>query len=197
MKKVTVSKLNIKKILSIICIACLISWVVFRFAAIGAERGRNVFNPSRYDAANGIPVESITVEKHQQVLKEPIAVNNNKAFVSGSRIGRFAAGQKVENGKIVSVSKNLDLDTGMHVIKTKGVSDGLHYAEYQNVGYLVPVYAVKGDKVFVAKDGKAVLQDVTIIRQDADNALITSGLNDGDDVILSKVEDGQKIRLEK
>ena len=85
----------------------------------------------------------------------------------------------------------------MHVIKTKGVSDGLHYAEYQNAGYLVPVYAVKGDKVFVAKDGKAVLQDVTIIRQDADNALITSGLNDGDDVILSKVEDGQKIRLEK
>lgn len=197
MKKINLSELKIKKLLTILCVALLVAWVVFRFAAIGAEHGRYVFNPTRYATENGVPVESMLVEKKSQVLKEPIAVKDNKAFVSGSRIGRFASGQKVEDGKIISVSNSLDLDTGMHVIKTKGVSDGLHYAEYEGVGYLVPVYAIQDNKVFVAKDGKAVSQEVNIVRQDADNALIASGLNDGDVVVLSKVEDGQKIRLKK
>lgn len=183
-----------KKNLYILCAAVLCCWTVFRFTAIGAERALYVYNPARVAQEQGLPVDVITVKEQQEILKEPLGISNNKAFVSSERIDRFASGQKVADGVIVSVSKGLDLDTGMHIIRTKNVSDGLHYAEFAGTGFLVPSYAVVDGKVFVMVDGKATSKEVQVLRQDAENALITAGLSDGDKVILSKVQDGIKVR---
>ncbi|MFQ6739416.1 MAG: hypothetical protein ACLRFJ_01990, partial [Alphaproteobacteria bacterium] len=104
------------------------------------------------------------------------------------------AGQSVSTGKIISVSSKIDLDTGMYVIKTRGVSDGLQYAEYRRNGYFVPVYAVHDNQVFVFENGVATPHKVVVAREDANRMLITQGLNDGDRVILSNVSVGDKVQ---
>ena len=92
------------------CAVLLIGWVVFRFAAIGAENSRAVFNTARYSADEGAPVFATSVHKESGVLKEPIAVKNNTALVSTYRIDKLKAGQRVGKGKIISVSKDVDLN---------------------------------------------------------------------------------------
>ena len=87
------------------CAVLLIGWVVFRFAAIGAENSRAVFNTARYSADEGAPVFATSVHKESGVLKEPIAVKNNTALVSTYRVDKLKAGQRVGKGKIISVSK--------------------------------------------------------------------------------------------
>ncbi len=73
----------------------------------------------------------------------------------------------------------------------------MQFAEFSATGYFVPVYAVNNGVVFVARDGVAVPVTVSVSRTDADTAYITSGLDDGDIVILSRVSAGDKIRVEK
>ena len=83
----------------------------------------------------------------------------------------------------------------MYVIKTSGVANGLQYVEYTRNGYFVPVYAVVGENVYVYENGVATARHVIVAHSDADVALITQGLHDGDQVILSKVSDGEKVRI--
>lgn len=175
----------------------IIGWVVFRFAAVASENARYVFNASRVAADVGAPVQVLELSRTDGVLYEPIAVRNNRAYVAGETVSKFKAGQKVGDGKIVSVSSDLDLDTGMFVIRTRGVADGLHFAEFSAHGHFVPVYAVHNGTVMVVRDGVAHARSVTVARQDSDNAYITSGLNDGDIVILSKVDAGNKVQIKK
>lgn len=184
-----------RRFLYVIGIAVLLGWVVFRFTAIGAEKSLYVFNAARVAADVGAPVEAISVSKREGILKEPIGIKNNRAYVSGARIANLHVGQKVGDGQIISVSKNIDLDSGMHVVKTRGVADGLQYAEFVETGYFVPLYAINNGVVFIAENGVATPRNVNIVRQDSDTALISEGLQDGDLVILSKVNSGDKVQV--
>lgn len=194
MKKNEMQK--IKKLVYGCCAVALIGWCVFRFTAIGAENARAVFNTARYSADAGAPVYAFTVRKNTGILREPIAVKNNQALVSTYRVGKLSAGQRVGTGEIISVSKNVDLNTGMHIVRTRGVQDGLQYAEFETTGHFVPLYAINNNTVMIDDNGIAVPRTVNIIRQDSENALV-DGLNDEDIVILSKVSAGDKVQIKK
>lgn len=186
-----------RKIMSIGLIAVLVLWVVFRFTMIGIENARSVYNAARVAETDGVPVVVQQIERTSGVLREPIAVKSNHAYVASGRAHKFGAGQHVAGGVIVSVSPDIDLDSGMHVVRTRGVADGLQYAEFRATGHFVPVYAVNNGVVMVADGNIARARDVVVARQDADNALISSGLNDGDVVILTRVSDGEKIQVKE
>lgn len=179
-----------------VCAVVLVGWVVFRFAAIGSENARAVFNTARSAADVGAPVYAIQVKNEPGTLREPIAVRDNRALVSAARVGRFQAGQNVGDGEIVSVSHNVDLNTGMYIVHTRDVDDGLQYALYQSDGYFIPLSAIYGNTVMLAVDGVATPRSITVVRQDAENAQV-AGLNDGDVVILSHVDAGAKVQIKE
>lgn len=188
---------KMKQFFAILTIAILIGWVVFRFAAVASENSRHVFNAARVAIDQGMPIEAITVSRTDGVLREPIAVKNNRALVSGARVVKLRAGQKIGNGTITSVSRKIDYDTGMHVVRTSGVADGLQFAEISGNGFYLPVSAIENNTVMVVEDGIATVRNVVINAQDANMAQITSGLNDGERVILSRVQDGTKVKVIK
>ena len=196
MEKIT-EKIKTKKIKNLIygiCAVVLVGWVVFRFAAIGAENARAVFNTSRNAADVGAPVYAVTVERETGTLREPIAVKDNRALVSGARVDKLARGQKIGDGEIVSVANNIDLNTGMYIVRTRNVADGLQYAIFQTDGYFIPLSAISNGTVMLNVDGVATPRAVTVLRQDDQNALV-DGLNDGDVVILSSVNAGDKVQV--
>ncbi len=193
----TLATKRFKKVIYISLIAVLVGWVIFRFAAVASENARYVFNASRIAADAGAPVTAIEMSRKSGVLYEPLAIQNNRAYVSAERAARLKAGQKIGNGKIVSVSSNLDYDTGMYVVRTTGVSDGLQFAEYTATGYFVPLHAISNGAVMVVQDGTAHVRQIQIARQDSENAYVSSGLSDGDVVILSSVKSGDKVQIRK
>ena len=186
---------RVKKIAPFALGAVLALWVIYRFASIAIEGHRDVFNAARMATDDGLPVDVVVVNRARGDMYTPLAVKGNRAVVSASRINKFKVGDRIDNGAIESVSHSIDLDTGMYVIRTRGVSDGTHMVKSAHDGYFVPLYAVSGNSVMVVVDGKAARRDVVVSRTDADNALITSGLSDGDAVILSNVTDGQKVSI--
>lgn len=188
---------KMKQFFTILLIAILIGWVVFRFTAVASENSRHVFNASRVAMDQGAPIEAVTVTRADGVLREPIAVTDNRALVSGARAAKLRAGQKIGDGKIVSVSHKIDYDTGMHIVRTSGVSDGLQFAEISGNGFYVPISAIENNTVMIVEDGVASARSVVVAAQDANMAQITSGLNDGDRVILSHVSDGAKVKVIK
>ena len=193
-----IKKLNTRKYKNIIyvIIAVVAVFIVgYRFYSVARENNFEVFNITRNNLENGTPVNILKIEKTNSVLLEPITIKNNTAFVSGARVSMFNAGQKVGDCKIVSVSHNIDLDTGMHVIKTSKCKNGLQYVEKQKNGFYVPISAIHGNKVYVEQDGFAHAREIIIADSDAQNALIKSGLNDGDIVILSNVQENEKIKI--
>lgn len=193
----TMATKKFKKIAYISLVAILVGWVIFRFAAVASENARFVFNASRVAADTGAPVLAIEMANTSGTLYEPLSVQNNRAYVSGARAKKLRAGQKVGDGKIVSVSSNIDYDTGMYVVRTSGVADGLQMAEFTADGYFVPLYAITDGMVYVAENGVATTRAVEIARQDSENAYIKSGLHDGDVVILSSVRAGDKVQIKK
>ena len=186
---------KMKQFFTILLIAVLAGWVVFRFAAVASENSRHVFNAARVAADQGSPVEVITITRTDGILREPISVKNNRALVSGARVGKLHAGQKIGEGKITSVSRKIDYDTGMHIVRTSGVSDGLQFAEVPGHGFFIPVSAIENGTVMVVDNGVADIRTVTVSDQDATMAYITDGLNDGDKVILSNVKAGEKVKV--
>jgi hypothetical protein len=126
-----------------------------------------------------------------------LTIKNNRAYVSGGRISTFKPGQKLGDCKIASVSNKIDLDTGMYMIKTTGCTDGLKYVEIVRRGFYVPVASVYGNTLYVAEDGIARVRNVNIVARDAQNALVKSGVKNGDIVILSNVKDNKKIQIVK
>jgi hypothetical protein len=193
----TMKTQKFKHFLYVALAVLLIGWVAFRFASVAAENSRYVFNASRVAADRGTPIEVIEMKRTDGVLYEPLAVQNNRAYVTGARASKLRAGQKLGNGKIVSVSSGLDYDTGMYVIRTSGVGDGLHFAEFSANGYFVPLYAVSNNSVMVVDNGVASARSVQIVRQDSETAYITTGLNDGDMVILTTVNAGDKVQIKE
>ena len=186
-----------KNILYTIFVAGVVGLFGYRFYCVSQENNFEVFNVMRNNMENGLIVEVLNMEKTDGVLLEPLTIKNNIAYVSGARIKDFKVGQKIGNCKIVSVSQNIDLDTGMHVIKTAKCSDGLQYVENRKNGFYVPVSAIRGNSVYVVNNGVANIREIVIENRDAQNALVKSGLQSGDIVILSNVQENQKIKIAK
>lgn len=187
---IKLTKKNI--ILGVIIFVSLLS--LFRIIAFGIEKARSVFNISRNNIEFGIPVNVYTIKEEVNYLKEPLFIKNNKTFISIKRIYKFKVGQKIGNGEIIFVSRNINLDTGMCIIKTKNVEDGINYVEMERKGFFIPIYALYKNKVFLLKNGRAIETKVDIIDKDSSSALV-KGLDDGDIVILSKVENNQKVKI--
>lgn len=184
-----------KSVLYTIFITFVVCVFGYRFYRVSQENNFDVFNIVRFNMENGLPIEVLKMEKTDGALLEPLTVKNNIAYVSGARINDFKAGQKIGDCKIVSVSKKIDLDTGMHVIKTSNCLNGLQYVENRKNGFYVPVSAISGNHVYVADGGVARVREIVVENSDAQNALIKSGLNNGDIVILSNVQENQKIKI--
>ncbi len=174
----------------------MIGWVVFRFGVVASENARQVYNASRMAADVGLPVYTLKMEQKNGVLYEPLAIKNNRAYVTGDRAEKLHTGQHVGSGEIVSVSRRIDLNTGMFVVRTRDVADGLHYAEFNANGFFVPLYAIKDNTVLIVQNGIATSRNITIARQDSETAYIASGLNSGDIVILSAVNAGDKVSIQ-
>ena len=172
-------------------------FVVWRFVSFGMEQNKVVFNMTRDALQNGTPVSVVEMKKTDGVIYEPLFINNNRGYVSGMRVERFMAGQKIsDGGTVVSVSQSIDLDSGMHIVRTRGAADGAHLVEIRESGFYIPTYAVQNGTVFVVRDGVATAVSVDTVRGDADNTMIT-GVTDGDMVITSHVFDGDKVRVVK
>lgn len=186
---------KVKKIIYTAVLAVLVIWFVFRFVMVALESRMDVFNPMRDESRNGTLVEYVTVKKQSGTIGIPISVQNNRAYVSGVRRTKLRVGQKIGDGAITYVSSSLDLDSGMYVVKTRGVSDGINNAEIDLNCYFVPAYAVHDSLVFVADSGIARAQKVMVSATDSDMACISDGIKDGDKVIISHVTDGQKINI--
>ena len=195
-----VKKLKTRKSKNIIytfVMAFVLGAFAYRFYMVEQEKNTSVFNIARDNLENGLPVEILKMEKKDGVLYEPLTIKNNRAFVSGARVNMFKSGQKIGKCKIVSVSRNLDLDTGMYVVKTSNCENGLQYVELRANGFYVPVSAIVGNNVFVENNGVANVRKIVISGRDAENAIVESGLSEGDIVILSNVKDNQKVKIEK
>lgn len=184
-----------KKIIYRTLVVLAVLLVGYRFYSVAKENNFKVFNIIRNNMKNGTPVEILKMEKTNGVLLEPLTIKNNRAYVSGSRISVFKPGQKIGNCKIVSVSHNIDLDTGMHVIKTSGCKNGLQYVEKEKNGFYIPVSAIHGNAVYVENNGVAQIREMVIEDRDAQNVLIKSGISKGDIVILSNVKENEKIKI--
>ncbi len=187
---------KVKKIVYTAGSAVLALWFVYRFVMFGLEKNMNVFNPAREVNASGILVEVTTAYNNGAIIKVPIAIKNNRGYVSNSNHGQIKPGQKVGNGEIVSVSGAIDLDSGMHVVRTRGAADGLNMIEIKTNGYCVPTYAVRDDKVYVVESGVAVARQVVVSGFDSEVTCISDGITDGDKVILSRVSSGQKVKIQ-
>jgi len=185
-----------KNIIYIIVVVLIVAAFGYRFYSVARENSFDVFNIARNNADKGTPVVVLKMRQTDGVLFEPITINN-RAFVSGKRVNMFHAGQKVGNCKIVSVSKNIDLDTGMHVIRTSNCPNGLQYVENKKKGFYIPVSAIHGNIIYVKNGDVAQAVNIEIENQDMQNALVKSGVNKGDIVILSNVQNNQKIKVSK
>lgn len=193
-----IKSLNTKKSKNIIYTIIIVVGVCafgYRFFVVAQEHRFQVFNIVRKNLDNGTPVETIKAEKKNGILYEPLTIKNNTAFISGARLNIFKPGQKSGNCKIVSVSRKIDLDTGMHIVKTSNCKNGLQYIEKESIGFYVPVSAITGNTVHIANNGIAEIRKIEIADQDAQNALIKSGINEGDIVILSKVKNNEKVKI--
>ena len=174
----------------------LLIWFIYRFVMVAFESHMDVFNPMREEMQNGTLIEYVTVQRQKGTVGIPVSVKNNRAYVSGARRAKLHTGQRIDEGVITYVSTSLDLDSGMYIVKTRGVSDGIHNAEIEANCYFVPAYAVHDNKVFVADYDVAHAHDVVIAAADSDVACIVDGIQDGDKVIISHVADGQKINVQ-
>ncbi len=186
-----------KNVMYSIFIFTVIAVFTFRFYTVAQEKNRDVFNIARNNIENGTPVKVLKMKETDGVLYEPLNVKNNRAYVSGGRAKLFYSGQNLGDCKIVSVSNRIDLDSGMYIIKTANCSDGLKYAQNQKRGFYVPVSALLGTAVYVVNSGVAEIREIVIAARDSQNVLVKSGLKNGDSVILSKVQNNEKIRIIK
>lgn len=186
---------KIKKIVYTAVLVLAVLWFVYRFVMVAIEARMDVYNPIRVAKSEGILVETVVANQKNDIIKMPIDINNNRAYVSGEYRNKLRTGQKIEDGEVVSVSSGLDLDTGMYVVRTRGVSDGVRFVSVPAKGYFIPAYAVRDGVVMVLDSGVAVARNVDIVAQDTEHACVVGDIQEGDIVILSKVASGQKINV--
>jgi len=190
-----------KKIIYTLVIVAIGAIVAYRIVQINRENSREIFNVARETNVVGVSVETMTAETKTGALREPVVVKNGKSFVSGARIHKFKIGQRLIHaadieshaGRVITVSRNIDLDTGLFAVKTSS-PDGNFFAEIEYTGIFVPLFAISSDKIMISEFGVATEKPIKIIASDADNAVV-SGLSNGDIIILTKVENRTKIKM--
>ncbi|MCL1786012.1 MAG: hypothetical protein FWG39_02580 [Alphaproteobacteria bacterium] len=176
--------------------ALVVGIVATRIAGISNENSRVVYNAARAWDKDGAPVETMFAKTSSDTLREPVAVRRGRIYVSGARVHKFDVGQKLSGGgTITSVSKKIDLDTGLYVMRTNAAS-GNHFVEIPHTGVFVPLYAIHNDAVMVVKDDMSAAKRVTIVASDAERAVV-KGLVPGDEIILTKISENVKIRKNK
>ncbi len=188
---------KVKKNVYTAVLVVLALWFVYRFVMVAIESRMNVFNPVRDAGKNGTVVATIVAEQKTGIIKTPLSVENNRAYVSGAHRRGLKVGQKVGAGTIVSVANQLDLNTGMYVVKTRNVDNGVVFAETECNGFFIPTYAVRESQIMRAESGAAVAVPVTVKAGDSDFSCVVGDIHDGDVIVLSKVEAGQKINVQK
>ena len=99
---------KVKKIAYTAVYLAIAFWFVFRFVMVAMESRMVVFNPIRVAQSDGIIVETVLARQTNDVIKIPIDVKNNRAYVSGEYRNKLHAGQKIDDGEIISVSSSLD-----------------------------------------------------------------------------------------
>lgn len=186
---------KIKKIVYTAVFVLIALWFVYRFVMVAIESRMEVFNPIRIAQSDGVSIETMVAKRQDDFIKIPIDIKNNRAYVSGDYRANLKSGQKIEDGEIVSVSSSIDLDTGMYVVRTRGVGDGVRYVSIKKNGYFVPLYAVRDGAVMVVNGDVAAMRSVTVVAKDSEYACIVGELQDGDVIILSRVTAGQKINV--
>ncbi len=182
-----------KKLIYIFCAIVVTALVAVRVSALGTEKHQYVFNAARIALDTGFSIDSVIAQTTDDVLSVPIHINSNRGYIAHARLAEFAPGMKIGDGEIISVSDKIDLDTGLYIVRTRNVKNGLQMAEKRMSGIYIPVAAIIGDKVMVCDDGVARVRAITVIGADENNAVV-AGLNDGDVVILSHVSDGDKVK---
>jgi len=144
----------------------------YRIQRIRAEEELRVNNIVRIQAERGAPHDYVVAKKSSGVLLEPLFVQNGRALVTPSRIGRFSVGDKIygKNAVIAKVSKSIDLDTGMFVIIVSGAITGDVFVEKRYTGFFLPIDAV-------------LPTGARVIAKDAERMVVV-GLRDGDRIIV-------------
>ena len=186
-----------KKILYTVVLGVLALWFIYRFVMVAIESRTVVFNPMRAAGQNGIIVDTIVAEQKSGIIKTPLSVENNRAYVSGAHRLGLKVGQKVGSGEITYVGNQLDLDTGMYVVKTKNVDDGVVFADTECEGFFIPTYAVRESQIMRAESGSAIAVPVSVNASDSEFSCVSGDIHDGDVIVLSKVGAGQKINVQK
>jgi hypothetical protein len=161
-----------KKTLIFLSILVLALIVGHRIQSLRDEARRSVNNVVRIQREKGIPREYAVAKKTTDFLEIPLFVQNGRALVGASQVGKFAAGQKIKGSRhvITSVSKNIDLDTGMFVIRVSGNITGNFLVLSRYTGYFLPADAVlpPGAKIIARDAGR----------------IVAVGLRDGDEVVV-------------
>jgi hypothetical protein len=161
-----------KKLVIFVCILGAMMAAGYRIQKIRAESDRRVHNMVRIHAEYGAPHDYVIAKTTTDVLLEPLFVQNGRALVSSLRVGRFVVGDKI-NGKkarITTVSKNIDLDTGMFVVRVSGNISGEVYVEKRHTGFFLPIDAV-------------LPPNARVIARDSDRVVVL-GLSEGDKIVV-------------
>lgn len=142
----------------------------------------------------------VTFAVPQRVLSD--LRDGMKADLS-SVVASIPGNGKSESGKIAMVENTVDPTTGM--VTVRGIMDNQSELLWPGIlvttklivrteeAVIVPSVGVQrsqsGDYVFVVKDGKAVVQPVTISRTSQGNSIVERGLSGGEDIVV----DGQLL----
>jgi hypothetical protein len=162
-----------KKKMAIFVLVLLTSVAVgHRVRQIRREGVLVVHNAARIHAESGVPHEYVVAKKTTDVLLEPLFVQNGRALVSAGRAHKFAVGDMIhgKDAKITYISPNVDLDTGMFIVRVSGNVSGNVFVRKKYTGFFLPADAVLPDGArMVARDGER---------------MVAAGLRDGDKVIV-------------
>jgi len=153
-------------------IAFFAVWTAYRIERLGADQDLRINNIVRLHAETGVPRNTITVHRTTDFLLEPIHVTNGRALVSASRIRRFEVGQGVRghNARITSVSRRVDIDTGMFIVRFSANINGTVMVMRQYTGFFLPLEA-------------ELPEGVRVIARDARRQVVT-GLREGQEIVV-------------
>lgn len=123
----------------------------------------------------------------------------NKEWVQIGANAKFSIGNYEQNGSITFIDKVINKGTGSVDAKAvfsnkdgKLLPNAFGVIEmsglYQKDGYKIPQVAIKQDLttpfVYVIKDGKVAKSAIKIVSQTSEYAIISTGINDGDEIIM-------------
>ena len=173
---------KLKKVTYVALIAILIGWVIFRFAAVASENARNVFNASRVAMDVGAPVTVVEMRRRDAALYEPLAVKNNRAYVSGERAAKLRSGQKISyDGTLVifgDVNAGAELEAAGHILvlgALRGVAHAGCKGDKHAVIYANQLSSVQlriADLIARAPDGENTKRNIPEIARIMDNYLV-------------------------